>query len=315
MTSRRDPTKAVQLGFLAVLVVATAQVAWWITDQRWLAWGGHDRTAALYQAEAEAVTSLVGLRDWFAQDPASDAERQALASVIAEFPHLVFDPVAGIVSVRPESIEELAAEAASRINRYAWEGGFFLLVLIVGMAVLTRAIRHDAELRRRQQNFVAAVSHEFKSPLASMRLSAETLATRSTDQDSRRLGQRLLEDGDRLLRMVDNLLDTARIDDGRITLRREPVLATHRGGSRKGGALAAGREPRHRDPRGGARPRRRCGSSRHRERAAQRPGQRRQSPVSPATAERSRSTPGTTAPRWTSPSPTTVSGSRPATPR
>ena len=98
-----------------------------------------------------------------------------------------------------------------------------MLVLIVGMAVLTRAIRHDAELRRRQQNFIAAVSHEFKSPLASMRLSAETLATRSTDQDSRRLGQRLLEDGDRLLRMVDNLLDTARLDDGRITLRREPV--------------------------------------------------------------------------------------------
>ena len=49
------------------------------------------------------------------------------------------------------------------------------------MAVLTRTIRHEAELRRRQQNFLAAVSHEFKSPLASIQLAAETLVLRSRE--------------------------------------------------------------------------------------------------------------------------------------
>jgi signal transduction histidine kinase len=88
-------------------------------------------------------------------------------------------------------------------------------VLLGGMAVLTRTIRHDAELRRRQQNFLAAVSHEFKSPLASIQLASETLVMRSRENDTQRLGRRILEDCERLLRMVDNLLDATRLEEGR----------------------------------------------------------------------------------------------------
>jgi signal transduction histidine kinase len=120
--------------------------------------------------------------------------------------------------------DRIAADGESRSNRYFWEGAFFLAVLVAGMAVMTRTIRHDAELRRRQQNFLAAVSHEFKSPLASTQLAAETLVMRSPDPDSKRLGQRVLEDCERLLRMVDNLLDTTRIEEGRHTLTTESVL-------------------------------------------------------------------------------------------
>ncbi len=109
----------------------------------------------------------------------------------------------------------VAEDSDARINRVLWEGGFLLVVLIGGMAVLTRTLRHDAELRRRQQNFLAAVSHEFKSPLASIQLAAETLVLRSRDDDSKRLGPRILEDGERLLRMIDNLLDTTRLEEGR----------------------------------------------------------------------------------------------------
>jgi two-component system sensor histidine kinase KdpD len=109
----------------------------------------------------------------------------------------------------------VAEDSESRVNRLLWEGGFFLVVLIGGMTVLTRTLRHDAELRRRQQNFLAAVSHEFKSPLASIQLAADTLVLRSRDEDSKRLGARILEDGERLLRMIDNLLDTTRLEEGR----------------------------------------------------------------------------------------------------
>ena len=109
----------------------------------------------------------------------------------------------------------VAEDSEARVNRILWEGGFFLVVLIGGMGVLTRTLRHDAELRRRQQNFLAAVSHEFKSPLASIQLAAETLVLRSRDDDGKRLGRRILDDGERLLRMIDNLLDTTRLEEGR----------------------------------------------------------------------------------------------------
>jgi signal transduction histidine kinase len=206
MLLKREPVQALQIGFLALLIISAAMVAYWMADHIIHAHDVRDRFAQLYDADAQAVTAAYGGReDRFAE----------------LLPHL--DIESGLATVRVEAVDALEQEAASRINRFVWEGGFFLLVLIGGMAVLTRTIRRDAELRQRQQNFLAAVSHEFKSPLASMRLSAETLLLRVSDPDTQRLGQRILEDGERLLRMVDNLLDTTRLEEGRQTLTRERV--------------------------------------------------------------------------------------------
>ena len=173
-TFRGDPSRAVQIGFLLLLSLSSAQVAWWITENIEYSHRVEQRLGAQYREGA--------VRE--AEDPA-------------------------------EALAALAQERASRINRYLWEGGFFLLVLIGGMSVLTSAIRFDANLRRRQQNFIAAVSHEFKSPLASIRLAAETLALRSREPDTERLAKRILADDERLLRMVENLLDSARLEQGR----------------------------------------------------------------------------------------------------
>ena len=206
MSLIREPVKALQIGFLALLIISAATVAWWIFDHVTYERELRDRLAMLYDADAQAVTAAyAGAEERFAE----------------LLPHLSIE--SGLATVRVEAIDALEQEADSRINRYLWEGGFFLLVLIGGMGVLTRTIRRDADLRQRQQNFLAAVSHEFKSPLASMRLSAETLLLRAENPDTQRLGQRVLEDGERLLRMVDNLLETTRLEEGRHTLRRETV--------------------------------------------------------------------------------------------
>jgi signal transduction histidine kinase len=199
MTPKRDPSKALQIGFLVLLVVSVVQVGYWMYDHVQDAQSVEQLFAAEYGHDAAAVTALY-----------ANAPQEQVAALL---PHLVIE--GRTAAVRPEALAAIAEERAGSVNRILWEGGFFLAVLFGGMAVLTRTIRHDAELRRRQQNFLAAVSHEFKSPLASIQLASETLVLRSRDADSKRLGQRILDDGERLLRMIDNLLDTTRLEEGR----------------------------------------------------------------------------------------------------
>jgi signal transduction histidine kinase len=189
MTAKRDPTKAVQLGFLALLVLSAATAAYWIAESIFYTRAVETRSEELYGGASAA-------------------------QLRAAFPELAAN-ASDVEMLRAAVLVELARESDARTNRYVWEGAFFLIVLGGGMLILTRAIRHDAELRRRQQNFLAAVSHEFKSPLASVQLAAETLVLRSADTGTKRLGERILEDCERLLRMVDNLLDTTRLEEGR----------------------------------------------------------------------------------------------------
>ncbi len=208
MPLRRDPTRGLQVGFLALLALSIMTVGWWLADHVPYFSEVESRLTSLFFAEAAAIDAL-----------AAGADTHEAAALL---PHLQFDPAAG-TTVRDDALQAIRNDTARRTNRFVWEAGFFLVVLLGGMAVLTRTLQHDRELRRRQQNFLAAVSHEFKSPLASMRLSAETLLLRSADPDSQRLGQRIVDDGNRLLRMVDNLLDTARLEEGRQTLAPQPT--------------------------------------------------------------------------------------------
>jgi two-component system sensor histidine kinase SenX3 len=199
MTLKRDPSKALQFGFVALLLISTVQVGYWIYDHVQREREVERTIATLYRRDADAATAF-----------SAGVTPREIAELL---PHISL--TGSEAAVRPEALAALSDVHASRVNRFMWEGGFFLAVLLGGIAVLTRTIRHDAELRRRQQNFLAAVSHEFKSPLASIQLASETLVLRSGESDTQRLGRRILEDCERLLRMIDNLLDTTRLEEGR----------------------------------------------------------------------------------------------------
>jgi signal transduction histidine kinase len=119
------------------------------------------------------------------------------------------------LNVPDDVLSGLDRDRARRLNRYGWEGAFFLAVLLAAMAVVLKALKEEAELRRRQEQFLAAVSHEFKSPLASLRLSVETLAMRDPAAPQRaELLRRIQMELGRLERMIHNTLDTSRLATG-----------------------------------------------------------------------------------------------------
>lgn len=83
--------------------------------------------------------------------------------------------------------------------------------------MLMRAVARQRELARLQGRFVADVSHELKTPLALIRLLAETLATQRL-QDPQRMHayhQTITREAERLTVLLDNILDLGRIESGR----------------------------------------------------------------------------------------------------
>lgn len=94
-------------------------------------------------------------------------------------------------------------------------GSIGLGVVLAGViAYLTLTVK-AINLNRRQSNFIDSVTHELKSPIASLKLYLQTLARRSVDparsQDFHRM---MLEDVERLDQLINHLLDAARIERG-----------------------------------------------------------------------------------------------------
>jgi len=204
---RLDSTKFLHVMIIALQVFSVAQVVWWFVDQRTYAEQTTNQIRALYGYEMAAAQDLVDLG-------------RSIEEVNALFPHAQI--VNGQVSLAPGTIEALADEQRSHVNQYAWESGFFLFVLAACIVVLWRGLSAEADVRRRQDNFLAMVSHQFKTPLASLQLSLETMLMREFSAERfQQLSRRMLDDLRRMENMVSKILDSARLDRGRVPLNKE----------------------------------------------------------------------------------------------
>lgn len=110
-------------------------------------------------------------------------------------------------SISPRSLDELSDDAHGRITMFISEGSFFMLVMLAGAFLIYRTLRKSEELNIRQVGFVQSVTHEFRTPLTSLRLYIETLQSGTVAGDrARQLYDKMLDDCARLDTMVDNVL-------------------------------------------------------------------------------------------------------------
>ena len=86
-------------------------------------------------------------------------------------------------------------------------GVVFFLLIIAGLVLNTIFLVREIRRNEQHDSFINAVTHELKTPVASIRLYLQTLQTRELDDDRRREFYRImLEDSDRLLHTIDQVL-------------------------------------------------------------------------------------------------------------
>ena len=86
-------------------------------------------------------------------------------------------------------------------------GVIFFLLLIAGLVLNTIFLVREIRRNEQHDSFINAVTHELKTPVASIRLYLQTLQTRELDDSRRREFYRImLEDSDRLLYTIDQVL-------------------------------------------------------------------------------------------------------------
>ncbi|MBM3747764.1 MAG: HAMP domain-containing histidine kinase [Acidobacteria bacterium] len=131
------------------------------------------------------------------------------------------------LEVWPRDPSALYGGVTRRRNLY-----FTMLLLVVALlgfgGYLTVCIvRRELEVARLKSDFVSAVSHEFRSPLTGIRQLGELLMRgRVKDEERRQEYYRLItREADRLTRVVENVLDFSRMEEGRKEYHFEPLEA------------------------------------------------------------------------------------------
>lgn len=127
------------------------------------------------------------------------------------------EPFAGLtVSPRPDVWDGILEDYRRRIVMMVSEGSFFAVLLMVLVGLLWQTFRREVELERQHRNFLSAVTHELKSPLASMRLALETvIGGRAEPEAANRFLANALEDTDRLQDLVQKVLEATRFGESR----------------------------------------------------------------------------------------------------
>jgi signal transduction histidine kinase len=107
-------------------------------------------------------------------------------------------------------------------------GGLLLALILVGVTVIFIYWNKQHRLNQMQRAFVSNVTHELKSPVASIQLALETMALHGMD-DRRKQEyiDMMLDDTERLSILIDRILGAARIDKKRSSYRLETVSMRH----------------------------------------------------------------------------------------
>lgn len=201
-SSPPSPRTSARIAFGVIIVLVLGQAVWWAVFQRgYIVEVGEERVAAW---RADAAVANAAFR-------AAGEDAALRDELLRTKPHLAFRD--GTFVVDAEVLGAFRDEQGGHLRMIAWEAPSFVLAILWMLALLARALRQERELKRSQQNFLSAVTHEFKTPVATLRLLIETAQLRDMPEGRRRdYLERMTAEVDRLERTADQVLAAARLE-------------------------------------------------------------------------------------------------------
>src|SRR5690606_17685785 len=107
------------------------------------------------------------------------------------------------------------------------EGVFFMIIFLIFAFRMKRAFVREHRMQQQQRNFMLAVTHELKSPLASIKLYLQTMLKRDLSREQQQqFIQNSLKDIERLDDLVENVLIATKLEGNRPTFPKEEVNLT-----------------------------------------------------------------------------------------
>lgn len=112
---------------------------------------------------------------------------------------------------------QIQAKFASQERRFLGVAAMLVLTLATGLVLLYRSVHRELDQAHRMQNFVAAVTHELRTPLSTIRLHGEMLLEGWTQEPAkqREYYARIVRETNRLSTLVERVLEKSRLKERR----------------------------------------------------------------------------------------------------
>jgi signal transduction histidine kinase len=128
------------------------------------------------------------------------------------------------LQVWPQDPAAMFADIQRQRKLYAGMVAIVLMLLVFGSYFTVRTLKSELAVAQMKSDFVSTVSHEFRSPLAGINQLGEMLRDGRVEDEARRKEyyEMIVIETQRLRRLVENILDFSRMEEGRKQYRFEP---------------------------------------------------------------------------------------------
>jgi signal transduction histidine kinase len=128
------------------------------------------------------------------------------------------------ISSKNYDTSKIEEDRQRRIHQYVGEGVTFLLFIIGGAVFIFRIVQRQFRQSQQQQNFMMAVAHELKTPIAVTKLNLETIQKHKLNEEQQsRLLINTLQEANRLNDLCNNMLVASQIEGGGYNMINEQI--------------------------------------------------------------------------------------------